>query len=144
MSFAQNLFISYAHIDNEPLTPGEKGWVTRFHTSLKALLSMRMGTEVQIWRDEKLQGNDVFSDEIVGRFRQSGALISILTSRYLNSEWCTREAREFCESAQQNGGLVFGNRSRVFKIIKTPVETQETLPALRRSGRDERRPALTL
>ena len=62
MSFAQNLFISYAHIDNEPLTPGEKGWVTRFHTSLKALLSMRMGTEVQIWRDEKLQGNDVFSD----------------------------------------------------------------------------------
>jgi hypothetical protein len=129
MSFAQNLFISYAHIDNEPLTPGEKGWVTRFHTSLKALLSMRMGTEVQIWRDEKLQGNDVFSDEIVGRFRQSGALISILTSRYLNSEWCTREAREFCESAQQNGGLVFGNRSRVFKIIKTPVETQETLPA---------------
>jgi hypothetical protein len=129
MNFEQNLFISYAHIDNEPLTPGEKGWVTRFHATLKAMLSMRMGHEAKIWRDEKLQGNDVFSDEIVARFKQSAALISILTSRYLNSEWCTREAREFCQSAQQNGGLVFGNKSRVFKVIKTPVETQEALPA---------------
>jgi TIR domain len=129
MHFEQNLFISYAHIDNEPLTPGEKGWVTRFHATLKAMLSMRMGRDAKIWRDEKLQGNDVFSDEIVARFKQSAALVSIVTSRYLNSEWCTREAREFCQSALQNGGLAFGNKSRVFKVIKTPVDTQESLPA---------------
>jgi hypothetical protein len=129
MHFEQNLFISYAHIDNEPLTPGEKGWVTRFHATLKAMLSMRIGRDARIWRDEKLQGNDVFSDEIVTRFRQSAALVSIVTSRYLNSEWCTREAREFCQSAQQTGGLAFGNKSRVFKVIKTPVDSQESLPA---------------
>jgi len=60
MNFEQNLFISYAHIDDQPLTPGEKGWITRFHATLKAILSMRMGREAKIWRDEKLQGNDVF------------------------------------------------------------------------------------
>jgi hypothetical protein len=129
MNFENNLFISYAHIDNEPLTPGEKGWVSRFHTTLKALLSMRLGRTAKIWRDEKLQGNDVFSDEIVGRFRQSAALVSIVTSRYLNSEWCTREAREFCQSALQNGGLRLANKSRLFKIIKNPVDNQEALPA---------------
>ena len=129
MNFEQNLFISYAHIDDQPLTPGEKGWITRFHATLKAILSMRMGREATIWRDEKLQGNDVFSDEIVARFKQSAVLVSIVTSRYLNSEWCTREAREFCQSAQQTGGLVVGNKSRVFKVIKTPVDTQESLPA---------------
>ena len=129
MSFEQNLFISYAHIDDQPLTPGEKGWITRFHATLKAILSMRMGREAKIWRDEKLQGNDVFSDEIVAQFKQSAVLVSIVTSRYLNSEWCTREAREFCQSAQQTGGLVVGNKSRVFKVIKTPVDTQESLPA---------------
>lgn len=129
MSFEQNLFISYAHIDDQPLTPGEKGWITRFHATLKAILSMRLGREAKIWRDEKLQGNDVFSNEIVAQFKQSAVLVSIVTSRYLNSEWCTREAREFCQSAQQTGGLVVGNKSRVFKVIKTPVDTQEPLPA---------------
>jgi hypothetical protein len=43
MRFEKDLFISYAHIDNEPLTPEQKGWITRFHASLEALLSMRMG-----------------------------------------------------------------------------------------------------
>jgi hypothetical protein len=48
MNFEENLFISYAHIDDEPLTPGEKGWITRFHATLKAILSTRMGREAKI------------------------------------------------------------------------------------------------
>jgi len=130
MTYEHNLFISYAHIDDQPLTPGEKGWITRFHATLKAILSMRMGREAKIWRDEKLGGNDVFSDEIVARFKTSAVLVSIVTSRYLNSDWCTREAREFCQSALENGGLVIGNKSRVFKVIKSPVDCQEALPAV--------------
>jgi hypothetical protein len=131
MNFEQNLFISYAHLDDEPLNPGEKGWITRFHATLKAMLSMRLGREAKIWRDEKLQGNDVFSDEIVAQFRGSALLISVVTPRYLNSDWCTREAHEFCQAAQQTGGLVIGNKSRVFKVIKTPVDNWEAegLPA---------------
>src|SRR5262249_5299362 len=125
MNFEQNLFISYAHIDDQPLTPGEKGWITRFHATLKKMLDMRLGRETKIWRDEKLQGNDVFSNEIVAQFNQSAVLASIVTPRYLHSEWCTREAREFCQSAERNGGLVVGNKSRVFKVIKTPVDAEE-------------------
>src|SRR5208337_3262916 len=115
----------------QPLTAGQKGWITRFHETLTTLLNMRMGREAKIWRDVKLRGNDVFSDEIVDQFKQSAVLVSIVTPRYLNSEWCTREAREFCQSAQQTGGLVVGNKSRVFKVIKTPVDPQESesLPA---------------
>jgi hypothetical protein len=131
MNFDQNLFISYAHLDDQPLPPREQGWITRFHETLKAMLSMRMGGDAKIWRDEKLQGNDVFTDEIVAQFKQSAVLVSVLTPRYLKSEWCTREASEFCQSAQQTGGLVVGNKSRVFKVIKTPFERQqsESLPA---------------
>jgi TIR domain len=130
MNFEQTLFISYAHIDDQPLDPGQKGWVSRFHGTLKAILSMRMGREVKIWRDEKLTGNDVFSSEIVAQFKQSAVLLSVITPRYLNSEWCTREAHEFCETAERTGGLVIGNKSRVFKVIKTPVDDQKGgLPA---------------
>lgn len=130
MGFDKHLFISYAHIDNLPLTPEQQGWITRFHTTLEALLSMRIGGKAEIWRDEKLQGNDVFADEITAQFPQTALLISILTPRYLNSEWCAREVHEFCQSAEQNGGVVVENKARVFKVIKTPVDHEAPLPSV--------------
>ena len=58
MGFDKHLFISYAHLDNQPFPPEQQGWITRFHASLEAFLSMRLGGKTEIWRDEKLQGND--------------------------------------------------------------------------------------
>jgi hypothetical protein len=133
MRFEKDLFISYAHIDNQPLTPEQKGWITRFHASLEALLSMRMGGKARIWRDDKLRANDVFDKEIVEQFPQTAVLVSVLTPRYLNSEWCNKEVAEFCRCAEENGGVVVNNKSRIFKVLKTPVDTQETLPQVMRS-----------
>ena len=127
-NFDKHLFISYAHIDNQPLTPEQKGWISRFHATLEALLSMRLGRAAHIWRDDKLQGNDVFAEEIVDQFTHTAVLVSVLTPRYLNSEWCTREVREFCKSAERSGGVVVDNKARVFKVLKAPVDTQESLP----------------
>ncbi|MBC7779269.1 MAG: hypothetical protein H7125_04115 [Proteobacteria bacterium] len=128
MSFDRHAFISYAHIDNEPLTPEQKGWVTRFHATLGTMLSQRIGQKADIWRDDKLAGNDVFSEEIVDQFARTALLISVLTPRYLKSEWCTREIREFCAAAERTGGLLVDNKCRVFKVIKTPVDSEACLP----------------
>ena len=128
MGFDKHLFISYAHLDNQPLPPEQQGWITQFHASLEAFLSMRLGRKAEIWRDEKLQGNDIFAAEIVAQFPHTALLVSILTPRYLKSEWCTREVQEFCHSAQHSGGVVVDNKARVFKVIKTPVDTEESLP----------------
>lgn len=87
-SFEKDLFISYAHIDNQPPTPEQKGWISRFHATLEALLSMRLGQAAKIWRDDKLQGNEVFADEIVDQFTHTAVLVSVLTPRYLNLDWC--------------------------------------------------------
>ena len=126
--FDHHAFISYAHIDNEPLTPGQRGWVTQFHSTLQTMLSQRLGEKARIWRDEKLTGNDVFADEIVDQFANTALLISILSPRYVRSDWCTRELKEFIAKAAQDGGLNIGNKSRVFKVIKTPVEPAAALP----------------
>ena len=126
-SYNKDLFISYAHIDNQPVSPDHEGWISRFHASLAALLSMRLGQKARIWRDNKLQGNDVFADEIVDQFAQTALLVSILTPRYLKSDWCTKEIREFCN---HGGGTAVDNKARVFKVLKTPVDTQDALPPL--------------
>ena len=130
MTFERHLFISYAHIDNQPLTPGQQGWISQFHASLEAMLSMRLGRRVKIWRDQKLQGNDVFADEIVQQFPKTAVLLSVLTPRYVESDWCTREIEEFCKAAENSGGLTLDNKARVIKVIKTPVESAGLLPPL--------------
>jgi hypothetical protein len=130
MDFDKHIFISYAHIDNQPLTPEQQGWISRFHASFDALLSMRLGRKARIWRDDKLKGNDVFADEITAQFDKTALMISILTPRYVKSEWCTREVREFCERAERHGGIVVGSKSRVLKVLKTPVDSLASLPPL--------------
>jgi hypothetical protein len=133
MEFDKHAFISYAHIDNQPLNPDQLGWISRFHKSLEWQLSTRLGSPAKIWRDEKLQGNDIFSREIISQFPQTALLISVLSPRYLNSEWCTREVQEFCDSAERTGGLSVDNKARLFKVIKTPLDTADTLPGVMRS-----------
>ena len=128
MPFEHDLFISYAHIDNQPLTAEQQGWVTRFHATLAAQLSMRLGSVARIWRDDKLRGNDVFADEIVQQFGRTALLVSVLSPRYMASDWCKRELTAFCVEAGRSGGLAAGNKGRVFKVVKTPVDDQTTLP----------------
>ncbi len=134
MEFQRHLFISYAHIDNVPLSEDQQGWITRFHNSLSAMLSMRMGRKAEIWRDSKLQGNDIFADEIVQQFPKTELLISVLTPRYAESEWCTREVKEFCKCAEATGGLVVDNKCRVLKVIKLPVDNEDPLPPVMRQA----------
>ncbi|MBL8300460.1 MAG: toll/interleukin-1 receptor domain-containing protein [Rhodanobacteraceae bacterium] len=129
MTFEQHAFISYAHIDNQPLTPDQKGWVTQFHATLATMLSQRLGEKARIWRDDKLDGNDAFSDEILDQFAKTAMLVSVLSPRYLKSDWCTRELRAFLDAAAATGGVTVNNKSRLFKVVKTPVDSAAlTLP----------------
>ena len=128
--FDLHAFISYAHIDNEPMEPGQAGWVSRFHAGLQARLSQRLGEQARIWRDQKLAGNDIFGDEIVQQLSRAALLVSILTPRYVRSEWCTRELDEFAEAAMKSGGVRVGNTSRVVTVKKTPLDADAKVPPL--------------
>jgi len=131
MPFERHAFISYAHIDNQPLPTEKDGWVTLFHEALQQLLAGRLGGNADIWRDHKLQGNDVFSNEILEQLAKTAVFISVLTPRYLNSEWCAKEVGHFCTAAQETGGVVLDdNKSRVFKILKLPIDRQDALPSV--------------
>ena len=126
--FPLHAFISYAHLDNQPLEPGQEGWVTQFHRLLSARLSVRLGDPVTIWRDSKLSGDDVFSDEILDQFDKVALLVSVLTPRYVRSIWCQREVDAFTKAAQRQGGVQVQNKSRVIKVLKTPLQPGDQEP----------------
>ena len=128
MKFERQVFISYAHLDNQPLSADQAGWVSLFHQTLQTLLSQRLGSTVDIWRDDKLRGNDDFSDEILGQLAGTALFVSVLTPRYLKSEWCTKEIRAFCQQAEAGQTLVVDNKARLIKVLKLPVESEAVLP----------------
>ena len=128
---ANDLFISYAHIDNLPITEDEKGWITEFHRILENRLAQLMGEQPKVWRDQKLAGSDIFDQKIVSQFDQTKLMVSILSPRYIKSEWCVKEITEFYQNAEENGGIAFAGKSRILKVVKTPYDPDELQPELR-------------
>jgi len=124
MGFEQDVFISYTHIDDKPLAEGQKGWIATLAEALNIRLAQLLGEDPRIWRDKKLGGNDRFDQEIVDRVVHAAVLVAVLSPRYVKSEWCCKELKAFSEHASQTGGLVLENKSRVFKVLKTPVDQQ--------------------
>jgi len=53
-------------------------------------------------------------------------LVSVLSPRYVKSEWCLRELETFLRGVESKGSVRVGDKSRIFKVLKTlvPRETQ--------------------
>ncbi|MEO0408176.1 MAG: toll/interleukin-1 receptor domain-containing protein [Cyanobacteria bacterium P01_A01_bin.135] len=131
VDFDNDVFISYAHIDNQPLVEDQDGWISLLHQGLEIRLAQLLGEKPRIWRDPKLQGNDYFSDTILEQVPKVALLVSILSPRYLKSEWCMRELRHFFDAAEANGGVrLSDNKARVFKLVKTFVPYDQHPPEL--------------
>jgi uncharacterized protein DUF4062 len=132
MSYVRNcendLFISYAHYDNDPLFKGERGWVEVFHQALEVRLRQLLGEQPQIWRDPALAGNDYLDDTLRNRLLRTALLLSIVTPRYLRSQSCLTEVDEFCRAAERTGGIRFDDKARLLKVVKTEVP-RDDLPA---------------
>ncbi len=121
MHFDDDAFISYAHLDNRELVEGRKGWVANLHRALEIRIGMFLGKEPHIWRDPKLTGNDVFAETLVERLKRAAVLIAVVTPRYVKSDWARKELSAFCRAAEEQGGLYVRQKSRIFKVLKTPV-----------------------
>jgi TIR domain-containing protein/uncharacterized protein DUF4062 len=123
MEYEYDLFISYAHIDDLNPFGEEKGWIDLLHERLSVLLAQALGYEPRIWRDgHRLQGNDELGGAIGAGVTRSLLLVPIISPRYVQSDWCNREMEAFHAAQPQApapGSPAF--RSRVFKVIKTPL-----------------------
>lgn len=131
MGFETDAFISYAHLDNAELIEGRKGWVANLHRALEVRVGQLLGKEPHIWRDPKLSGNDFFAETLVERLNRVAALVPVVSPRYVRSEWTLRELSEFCKAAEQQGGVRFREKGRIFKVVKTPIPPEMYPPELK-------------
>jgi len=127
MGSQAEIFISYAHEDNESPFSKEEGWVTAFHKALETCLGGLVGKKRKpsIWRDPRLPGNVELDDELVAKVSYATALVCVLSPSYVDSEWCRRELQLFLQARGDAGSPA--DKARLFKVVKIPVP-RETLP----------------
>ncbi|HWS88698.1 MAG TPA: hypothetical protein VN282_17120 [Pyrinomonadaceae bacterium] len=124
-NYVDDIFISYDHDDNRPLLEDHQGWVDSMHVSLEIRLTQVMGEKPRIRRDTKESGNKEVMDALLCQLGNTASLVFILSPSYVRSPCCKQELEEFYKSALRNGGLKVGDRLRIFKVVKTPVDESD-------------------
>jgi uncharacterized coiled-coil protein SlyX len=130
MEFEADAFISYAHLDNQQLVEGRQGWVANLQRALSIRVGQMLGKDAHVWWDRKLQGNDAFDAALVARLQKVAALVTVVTPRYVLSDWTRKELAEFCKAAETTGGLRVHEKTRLFKVLKTRVPEDQHPPEL--------------
>ncbi|HWW75710.1 MAG TPA: toll/interleukin-1 receptor domain-containing protein [Pyrinomonadaceae bacterium] len=121
-NFEEDIFISYDRDDNKPLLEDYKGWIDTMHVGLARRLTHVMGEEPKIWRDIKKPGNTELREAILYKLENTAFLVFVLSPCYIKSEWCQWELKAFYERAVKKGGIKLGDKLRIFKVVKRPID----------------------
>jgi hypothetical protein len=125
-----DVFISYAHDDNNKLVDESIGWVEQFEKDFEVTLKEQLGRPPEIWRDSDITPNDDFEKKIFSRLAKSVIFLPVLSKIFVNREYCLRELRAFAESAEKQHATyvgVDGEKKRIFIVEKLPVD-RDRLP----------------
>jgi hypothetical protein len=120
-NYEEDIFINYDHDDNQALMEDDTGWVDTMHDSLARRLTQLVGEKPRIYYDILMRGDQPLTETIVIKLSRTASLLPILSPSYVKSRWCKDELNEFYKWAANNGGIKINNRSRIFKVIKTPI-----------------------
>ncbi|MGH6767579.1 MAG: toll/interleukin-1 receptor domain-containing protein [Xanthobacteraceae bacterium] len=124
--FEHDVFISYAHFDNEPDTQ-EIRWVSRFQADLKTALRQRLGTEPNVFFDTRnLQAHhdlEMLTDNVC----HSAVFLAVLSPSYVKREWTIKELEAFDRVAT--------GRNRIVTVELLPVKESDFHPRFLRLKR---------
>ena len=122
-SFEHDVFVSYAHLDNESAAGrAGGGWVDVFVRRLEKQVKQRLGSKaVDLWSDPKHAGNQPLTRDILTAARDSALLMVVMSPSYLHSEWCARERNTFLEVARDRVA-----EGRIFIVRYLDVPREET------------------
>ena len=115
MAYGIDVYVSYAHVDNVPAAPNDQGWVAMFTRALEARMRQRLGTEPVVYLDERPPDGKPFDEERRGRLKRATAIVAIVSTRSLDSDWVQREVAFFVQ-AHVRAGRPAGT-ARLFTVL---------------------------
>src|SRR5262245_42663095 len=119
--FKNDVFVSYAHADNQP-NPVGACWVNQFVEHLEVELRRRLGgtQDLKFYFDRRsLRSND-YLQALLENARASAAFVAILSPSYAARTWTRDELTAF--------GSAAGEMGRLFALEVLPVDEHEGIP----------------
>jgi hypothetical protein len=76
-----DIFVSYAHVDDQPLPPASQDWLTTLTNCIKTRLAQKLGRNdaYALWMDHELRGGQPITPEILQKVRRSAILLVVST-----------------------------------------------------------------
>jgi hypothetical protein len=125
MSYKYDVFVSYAHVDDDPLIGVQEGWVSTLKNNLEKELARRLGRKEKaiVWMDHNLSGHEPLTPAIMQAIRESATLVIIASEGYRASSWCSRERKAFLNHVKERKR----GDSRIFLVERDEI-AREDLP----------------
>ena len=116
------VFMSYACIDNQPLSGETKGWVTTLGHKLKRQLGLKLGCELQL---EELGMSELQeAAACIDTIPETALLLVVLSSNYLDSAWGQGEFFRFMKERVRNSSVLIVERDN-FSDALLPEELND-------------------
>jgi TIR domain len=121
-----DVFVSYAHSDDEVPTGASSGWVTTLKNELQKVLRRRLGGRgARVWMDHELAAHEHVSEQLTRRVGAARTLLLIMSPGYQQSSWCQRELVHFAAQATARG-----REQSVFPVEIDEVDRNDWHPSL--------------
>ena len=117
--YENDIFVSYAWVDNKPIQGIDMGWVSHLVDTLENILAQTLGRAdlFELWMDKKRESNTVrLTTEIVEKVERSATLLAVLSPGYIESQWCMKELDCFIAKMTTSPK---GSLGRIFVVEKT-------------------------
>jgi hypothetical protein len=128
-NYKNDIFVSYAIVDDNPFPGVQTGWVTTLINSIQIRLAQRLGRSdaYTLWMDHQLARHVKLTPQIMDALRQTAIMIIVLSPGYLGSDWCKREKNIFLELIKESDSRVFIIERDIIEVKDLPVEFQDQL-----------------
>ncbi len=121
-SARNDVFISYAHADNEAGPSGVK-WVSEFAKYLDVSLKQRLGCgdSLRVYLDNRDLSANRPLDELLDEVRNSAVFVAISSPSYVQREWTRKELDAFAQ--------IDSTCDRLFAIEMLPLDSLDDYPS---------------
>ena len=119
------VLLNFAPVDDQPMFEGRQGWVSQLYRHLSVRMEQLSGERVKIARHPGFTGRHETDLELQRHLANVKAMVTVISPPFIKRDGCLKEVHEFCENAEQSGGLWVENKPRLFKVMKRPLATSE-------------------
>lgn len=123
-----DVLISCAQLDDQPSPPSGEGWVSKLQRNLKVKVEQLTGEPVNIQCAPLPPGAAVVDDTVLDGMAAARTMLTVVSPPFLKSGGCQAGIQHYKNSISNSDLGDAAIRSKLFKIVKTPVGEADVDP----------------